>query len=115
MEADSPPSHSLGPLAALARLAAERPTVRRLTPSKLLWLHFELLTEIRDVETIATGRGVRVRFRLTRQFGRGNWRKRKGFARIRLPNGREAEAELHWYEAHGIGKRGMKIKRYVRL
>jgi hypothetical protein len=58
--------------------------------------------------------GLRVRSRLVRQFGRGNWRKRKGFARIRLENGHEIEAELHWYEAHGVGKRGMKIKRYLR-
>lgn len=77
-------------------------------------MHFELLTEIRDVETIAAGRGLRVRSRLIRQVGRGNWRKRKGFATIRLENGRVIEAELHWYEAHGIGKRGMKIKRYLK-
>lgn len=78
-------------------------------------MHFELVSEIRDVETIASGRGVRVRSRLVRQFGRGNWRKRKGFARIRLENGRVIEAELHSFETHGIRKRGMKFKRYLKL
>jgi hypothetical protein len=75
-------------------------------------VEFEVLGEIRNIETIASGRGIRVYSRLVRRFGRGKWRKRKGFATIRLANGRVVDAELHWYEAHGIGKRGMKIKRY---
>jgi hypothetical protein len=65
---------------------------------------FEIIGEIREVETIASGHGIRVFSRLVRQFGRGNWRKMKGFARIRLGS-RVVDAELHWYEAHGIGKR----------
>ena len=73
---------------------------------------FEIIGEISGIETIASGRGVRVYSRLVRQFGRGKWRKMKGFATIRLENGRVVDAELHWYEAHGIGKRGLKIKRY---
>ncbi len=73
---------------------------------------FEIIGEIRDVETIASGRGIRVYSRLVRQFGRGKWRKMKGFATIRLANGRVVDAELHWYEAHGIGKRRLKVKRY---
>jgi hypothetical protein len=74
---------------------------------------FEVIGEIRGVETIASGRNIRVYSRLVRQFGRGNWRKVKGFATIRLGNGRVVDAELHWYEAHGIGKRQLKIKRYL--
>jgi hypothetical protein len=74
---------------------------------------FELVGEIRNVEVIASGRGIRVLSRLTRQFGVGSWRKLKGAATIRLETGEVVEAELHWYEAHGIGKRRMKIKRFL--
>ena len=73
---------------------------------------FEVIGEIRNIETIASGNEIRIYSRLVRRFGRGKWRKMKGFATIRLANGRVVDAELHWYEAHGIGKRGMKIKRY---
>ncbi|HVE65429.1 MAG TPA: hypothetical protein VNC59_02530 [Thermoanaerobaculia bacterium] len=76
-------------------------------------MHFEILGEIRDFETIATGHGIRVFSRLVRKFGKGNWRKMKGFATIRLAGGRLRDAELHWCEAHGIGKRMLKIKRYL--
>ena len=74
---------------------------------------FELISEIRTVETIATGRAIHLLERLNREYGRGNWRKLKGFATIRLPDGTIAEAEIHWFEAHGIGKRRMKIKRLI--
>lgn len=74
---------------------------------------FELLGEIRAIETIATGHGIRILDRLNREYGRGNWRKLKGVARVRLPDGAVAEAEVHWFEAHGIGKRRMKIKRLI--
>jgi hypothetical protein len=74
-------------------------------------VRFELLGEIRQVETIASGTGVRDRRRLNREYGRGNWRKMKGFATVRLADGTICEAELHWYEAHGIGKKEIKFKR----
>ncbi len=74
---------------------------------------FELISEIREVETIATGHGIRILDRLNRAFGKGNWRKLKGFAAVRLPDGTVSEAEIHWFEAHGIGKRRMKIKRLI--
>jgi len=76
-------------------------------------VHFEILGEIRDVDIIASGHGIRIFERLVREFGRGNWRKLKGFATVKLSNGRVIDVELHWYEAHGIGKRKMKIKRYL--
>lgn len=76
-------------------------------------MDFEIVGDLRDIETIASGRGIRILARLVRQFGAGNWRKRKGVATIRLDTGEIMEAELHWYEAHGIGKRKMKIKRFV--
>lgn len=76
-------------------------------------MDFEIVGGPRDIETIASGSGIRILARLVRQFGAGNWRKRKGQATIRLENGEIMEAELHWYEAHGIGKRKMKIKRFV--
>lgn len=76
-------------------------------------MKFEIIGEIRGVETIATGRGIRILKRLNRLFGSGNWRKLKGFATVRLEDRTVAEVELHWFEAHGIGKRRIKIKRFV--
>ncbi len=66
-------------------------------------MDFEILGDLTDVETIAAGSG----------YGRGRWRKMKGVARIRLPDGWVGLAELHWYEAHGIGKKELKAKRYL--
>ena len=71
---------------------------------------FEILGEISNVETFATGAGIRERSRLRRIYGRGRWRKRKGLAQVRLPDGSIHKAELHWYEASGIGRRELKIK-----
>ena len=76
-------------------------------------MKFELVSEIRPVETIAIGRGVRVRQRLVRMYGRGRWRKMKGIATVRLDDGTSVEAEIHWYEAHGIGKKEIKFKKPV--
>ncbi len=77
-------------------------------------MRFEILSEIVDAETIATGREIHDLRRLRRQYGKGRWRKMKGSATIRLANGRVRRAELHWYEAHGIGKKELKRKRYLR-
>lgn len=75
---------------------------------------FDLLTEIVAIEVIAIGRSIRDLRRLVESYGDGRWRKLKGVATVRLhSNGRVRRAELHWYEAHGIGKRDLKIKRYV--
>ena len=74
---------------------------------------FEVLGEIVDVETIATGRSVRDRARLRRKYGPGRWRKRKGTAQVRLLDGAISRAELHWYEAHGIGRKELKLKRLL--
>ena len=76
-------------------------------------MKFDIVGEIRDVETIAAGPSVKVRAFLRKTYGRGNWRKLKGVANVRLPNGRLHRVELHWYEAHGIGKRDFKIKGYL--
>ena len=76
-------------------------------------MDFEILGEITETKTIARGRGIRELARLRRIYGQGGWRKMKGIARIRLANGRVRLAELHWYEAHGIGKKELKRKRYV--
>ena len=73
---------------------------------------FEIIGELTDIEVIALGREIREIRRLRKQYGAGRWRKVKGFAIIRLRNGRVRRAELHWYEAHGIGKKEMKRKRY---
>ncbi len=74
---------------------------------------FLILGEIRDIETIASGHGVHIRRYLERVYGRGRWRKRKGTATIELPDGTICEAEIHWYEAHGIGRKDFKIKRVI--
>jgi hypothetical protein len=74
---------------------------------------FELVSEIRNAETIASGRGIRELKRLQKAYGQGRWRKRKGRATVRLANGKVFDAEVHWYEASGIGKRELKIKRFV--
>lgn len=74
---------------------------------------FEIVSEITEVETFAAGRGIRELSRLNRVYGRGRWRKRKGIATVRLPDGSQRLAELHWYEATGIGKKEFKIKRLV--
>ena len=76
-------------------------------------MDFELLEELREVETIATSSEIREIARLRKLYGRGRWRKRKGVARVRLRSGTEVEAEIHWYEAHGIGRREYKIKRFL--
>jgi hypothetical protein len=73
---------------------------------------FILISRIEQVETIAVGRGIREMANLRKLFGRGNWRKRKGLTTVRFANGIIARAEVHWYEAHGIGRRKMKIKTY---
>ena len=76
-------------------------------------MDFEILGDISDVETIATGSGIRELPRLRKRYGRGRWRKRKGVAEIRLETGEIVSAELHWYEATGIGRREFKIKQFL--
>jgi hypothetical protein len=75
---------------------------------------FEIIGEIADVEPIAVGRSIRDLARLRRRYGPGRWRKMKGVATIRLANGQIRLAELHWYEAHGLGRKEIKRKRYLR-
>jgi len=76
-------------------------------------MKFDLIDLITDVEVIAAGPGIRVLSRLRKAYGRARWRKMKGTATVRLPSGALRRVELHWYEAHGIGKRDLKIKRYL--
>ncbi len=74
---------------------------------------FELVGKITGIEIIAEGRRIRDLERLVKLYGAGRWRKMKGQALIRLPSGRVRRAELHWYEAHGVGKKELKRKRYL--
>jgi len=76
-------------------------------------MRWELIDEIRSVETMAVGRHVKARKRLTRRYGPGRWRKCKGTAIVRLADGSIHRAELHWYEAMGVGRRELKIKRLL--
>jgi hypothetical protein len=73
---------------------------------------FQILL-LRDIETIAVGRSLRRRAFLKRRYGAARWRKRKARALVRLGDGRLRWVELHWYEAHGVGRRGWKIKRFL--
>ena len=76
-------------------------------------MYFEIIDEIHNTETIAIGGSIRDIMRLRKQYGIGRWRKMKGVARVRLRSGIIRHAELHWYEAHGIGRRKLKIKRLL--
>jgi hypothetical protein len=76
-------------------------------------MYFDLIGEITHVETFATGSGIREIGRLRKLYGRGRWRKRKGLSRVRLADGTVRRAEVHWYEATGIGRRELKIKRFL--
>ncbi len=76
-------------------------------------MRFELLGKITDVEVIAVGNTIRDIARLRKLYGAGRWRKLKGVATVRLPDGTIYRSELHWYEAHGIGRKELKIKRLL--
>jgi hypothetical protein len=76
-------------------------------------MNFTLRSEISKIEVIAIGRALRILAKLEKAHGKGRWRKLKGEALVELPNGSVHRAELHWYEAHGIGRQDMKIKRLL--
>jgi hypothetical protein len=76
-------------------------------------MHFEIAGEITHVEVIARGRGIRALRALRKRYGGQRWRKMKGIAAVRLFDASRAMAELHWYEAHGVGRVGWKIKRFL--
>lgn len=76
-------------------------------------MSFEIVRDISEIETIAVGTAIRDLPRLRRLYGTGRWRKLKGVALVRLRSGTVRRAEVHWYEAHGIGKKEVKRKRYV--
>jgi hypothetical protein len=76
-------------------------------------MFFEIVGRIHDIEVIAIGTEIHDIVRLRRKFGQGRWRKLKGIALVRLEDGSLRKAEIHWYEAHGIGRRGLKIKRIL--
>ena len=76
-------------------------------------MYFEIVGEVTRVETFATGSAIRELPRLRKFYGRGRWRKRKGIARVRLSDGTIRLAEVHWHEAHGIGRKELKIKHYI--
>lgn len=76
-------------------------------------MDFEIVGEITEVETFAVGNAIRELPRLRRVYGSGRWRKRKGVALVRLADGNICKAEVHWYEAHGIGRKELKIKQFL--
>lgn len=76
-------------------------------------MDFNVIPPLTDIELIASGREIRELQRLRKAYGPGRWRKLKGIANVQLSDGTIALAELHWYEAHGVGKREMKIKDFL--
>ncbi len=76
-------------------------------------MNFEIISEITEIDTIAVGSAIRDVERLRKMYGKGRWRKLKGVAQVRLRSGRVRLAELHWYEAHSIGRKEMKRKGYL--
>jgi len=76
-------------------------------------MSFEIIGKTEQIELIASGKAIHDLRRLEKLYGQGEWRKLKGIAFIRLRNGIIRKAELHWYEAHGIGKKEIKRKKYL--
>jgi hypothetical protein len=76
-------------------------------------MHFEIVGRVTEIQTIAVEPSIKILGVLRKRYGRGRWRKLKGVATVRLSDGRIRLAEVHWFEAHGIGKRKMRIKRYL--
>ena len=76
-------------------------------------MYFDIIGNIEEIETIAVGGKIRDIMRLRKQFGQGRWWKVKGVAKVQLTSGKICNAELHWYEAHGIGRKKMKIKKIL--
>ncbi|MGH9840662.1 MAG: hypothetical protein ACREEM_17935 [Blastocatellia bacterium] len=76
-------------------------------------MNFEIVGDITGIEKIAEGTGIRILSVLRKRYGKGRWRKLKGLAAVRLPDGTMRQAEVHWFEAHGIGKKMMRIKRFL--
>ncbi len=76
-------------------------------------MHFEIVGQITEIETICVGSSIRILSLLRKQYGARQWRKLKGSAKVRLEDGTVRSAEVHWFEAHGIGRRKMRIKRFL--
>ena len=76
-------------------------------------MDFEIIGDLRNIETFAVGKEIRELERLKRIYGPGRWRKRKALGRVKISNGTILLAELHWYEATGLGKKEFKIKRFI--
>lgn len=76
-------------------------------------MEFEILDDIQDIETIAAGYSVHIHRYLERTYGKGRWRKMKGLTTVQLADGSICKAEIHWFEAHGIGRKDFKIKKII--
>lgn len=77
-------------------------------------MHFKIKGTIREIETIAAGHGIKNLNRLNKVYGKTNWKKLRGICRVELEDGAVLDAEVHWYGGHGIGKKEMKIKKFMR-
>ncbi len=76
-------------------------------------MHFEVVGDVKGTEQIAAGPSVHAQARLRKTYGGARWRKLKGTARVRLQDQTVRSAEIHWYEAHGVGRKETKIKRFL--
>lgn len=100
-------------LAGTRRFRTEGELARRSGEYNAQVAGFWVIGEIASMETFAEGPSIRELSRLTRRHGAGRWRKRKGQATVELESGEVRQVELHWYEAHGVGRKELKIKRYL--
>jgi len=76
-------------------------------------MDYEILGEIQDIETIASGHNIHIRRYLERTYGKGRWRKMKGITTLQFADGSICKAEIHWFEAYGIGRKDFKIKKII--
>lgn len=76
-------------------------------------MDFEVIGEIKSIQSIAPGSGIRILAVLRKRYGRARWRKLKGTAKVRLADGEMRSVDIHWFEGHGIGKRKLRIKRFL--
>lgn len=86
------------------------PGITTATLFRVLPARFKIISDIQQIETIAIGRGIHHLDHLRKRYGARHWRKRKGLARVELEDGTIGRAEIHWYEAHGVGKKELKLK-----
>lgn len=74
----------------------------------------EILSPITEIETVTEGKRIRILKYLKKRYGGQHWKKKKRVALVKDPySGLPRRAEVHWFEAHGVGKVEIKRKRWL--